>query len=313
VPHAIRYLMPSATNDAAAVLTRALARAGRPATHVQPLPVDRRLPPLPDGTLRWTVRALTGDTGLFLMAQDAGPTRWDLVFARALSAEADGFVVVLDVHPNRGRFGEALFFAGRTIQARSWNAGEGNLDAGPPLMDSERRGTHVAELYEQRFALLCDPDTTRLSAGRLLLAEDWNLPEPWAAFDSATEALGALILASGAPTTSFLATLAPEWRARRRRTRGLGLPYVELRRDGPLDEAVVVNLSRDRGTAVGVELSGGGGSYRWAEAWDGVLRHHGATSGSAGFLRTLSAVSAALGEPLGQLFGCGAGMTEAET
>lgn len=302
--------MPSATNDAAAVLTRALARAGRPVTDIRPLPVDRRLPVLPDGTLRWEVRALTGDTGLFLMAQDVGPTRWDLVFARALSAEADGFVAVLDVHPYRGRFGEALFFAGRTIQARSWHADEGDLDVGPPLTDHERLGTHVTDLYEQRFAALCDPDTTRRFAGRLLLAEDWSLPAPGAEFDLAAEAPSALILATGEPMLSSAAGHAPGWRAYRRRTRGLGQPYLELRRNGPLDETLVVTLSRNLGTAAGVELPGGGGAYRWAEAWDGVLQHQGTTSGAAQFVRTLGAVSAALAEPLGQLLGCGAGMTE---
>src|SRR5262245_47567157 len=114
MPRIIRYLVPGLERDTPERLRAALASTGRRIT-------------TPDGAgaapprlLRWQVRALAGDAGTCREVDDSDADAWDLSLARSLSQVVDGFVAALTTESTASRYGEALFFAGRTVEARSW-------------------------------------------------------------------------------------------------------------------------------------------------------------------------------------------------
>ena len=257
------------------------------------------------------VRSLTGDTGEFLeIEQSGGP--WDLEFARALSAAVEGFVPAVTYASVPGHYGEALFFCGRTLQARSWNLPQGDIDYGPPRVEAELLGVHVLDSYKRYFAALCDPDRELLVDGRLLASANWGMAPHPVEFRADDETGFSLILLASFrdkfETRSVSDSVVPGWRRRIRYTRGLAFPYVELRGEWPLTRDTVAELSgRLQCTAVGLEVSGGGREFCWAEAYRGALERQGQGNSPADFVRVLSTIGSQIGELPGMLFGFGPG------
>lgn len=264
-----------------------------------------------DAELRMSVRNLPGDAGEFLRLDQEGGA-WDPVFARALSEELDGFITAVNYESVPGHYAEALFFCGRTIQARSWNASHGDIDYGPPRLPDELLGVHVLDTYKQYFAKLCHHDKDLLADAQIAASEDWEVSPHPVEFDADGELGFSLILlanfAEGFEVRAASDSAMPGWRRRVRRTRGLGFPYVELRGDWPLAQDAVAELSgRLQCSAVGLEVSGAGKEFCWAEAYHGGMEKQGRDQSPAEFIRVLDSLSWQIGEMPGMLFGLGAG------
>src|SRR6185437_2871131 len=99
----VRYLAPSLMAGDLPKVAQALKESG--------WPVDSS-----GGTaLHLTVRSLTIDEGTFLEIEGEEDRAWNLSFARSLSAAVAGFVSCVRFISGPGRYGEGLFFTGRTL------------------------------------------------------------------------------------------------------------------------------------------------------------------------------------------------------
>jgi hypothetical protein len=294
----IRYAAPSLTPDDLSKVAESLRQTG--------CSLDS-----PGGVfLHLAVRALTLDSGTFLEIDEDGDALWDLSFARALSAAADGFVSTVKYLSGPGHYGEALFFAGRTLQARSWSNSENDLDYGPVRSADELVGVHVQELYNRRFEILCDPDRGLLTHGRLLASEELEMATHPLEFYAGDETGFALVVVGnvgeGLGEQIVQLTEVAGWRRRIRYSHGLAMPYAELRREGPLEPEVVKELSkRLNGTAVGLEVAGAARPFSWASAYRGALEGISHAGSATDFVRTLDILASQMGETPGTMFGYG--------
>ena len=296
----IRYLAPSLTAGDFSIAAQALADSG----------YSRATPGGAHLTL--TARALTLDAGSFLEIDAYGDALWDPFFARALSAAADGFTFTMEYLSVPGHYGEALFFAGRTLQARSWSHGENELAYGPPLNPEEQHGVHVLELYQRRFEILCEHNRELIGHGKVLATENWEVAPHPVRFRAEEETLFSLILVGNVAAEDRErlagATAFAGWRRRLRCTPSMGLPYAEMRRDGPLDTAIVQEVSRRLNcSAVGLEVPGAARGFHWASAWKGDLEDSGEARSAVEFAQILHPLSFQIGETPGMLFGRGGG------
>lgn len=261
--------------------------------------------------LRVTVRTLPGGAGEFLRLDREGGV-WDPVFARALSAELDGFITAVNYESVPGHYAEALFFCGRTLQARSWNAPQGDIDYGPPHLPDELLGVHVLDTYKQYFGALCHHDKDLLADAETVASAAWGVSPHPVTFDAGGELGFSLILlanfAVGFEDRVASDSAMPGWRRRIRRTHGSDFPYVELRGEWPLAQDAVAELSdRLQCSAVGLEVSGAGQEFCWAEAYRGQMEKQGRDRSPTEFIRVLDSLSWQIGEMPGMLFGLGAG------
>jgi hypothetical protein len=264
-----------------------------------------------EAELRLTVRALPGDADEFLRLDQEGGV-WDPAFARALSAELDGFVAAVNYESVPDRYAEALFFCGRTIHARSWNVSQSDLDYGPPRLPEELLGVHVLDTYKQYFAGLCHHDKELLADGQIVTSAAWGMsPHPLEFGADGEVAFSMIVLANFAEGFEAVAatnSAMPGWRRRVRHTRNLGWPYVELRGEWPLARDAVAELSgRLQCQALGLEVSGAGREFCWAEAHHGAMDAEGRGNSPAEFIRVLDSLSWLIAEMPGMLFGLGAG------
>ena len=306
--HFIDCFAPGVGPEAADRIAAALARVGRKVLSRQRLTPGGQAPVAGPGTLRWRVRKLREDGGSFLVVEELGADRWDLAFFRALSATVDGIVVAREDYRREERRGLATFLSGRTVEvaARDSRVGATTL-GGVPL--EELTGTRsVDDVYEERFAELCNTLGFRLREGAVLAAEDWQVSAPTERFAAEKPAAQSWAFLPNVEVAAWKQALASgvakgwEWRAASIR----GTPFVELRRDGAFNEADVAGLTAKVPVAVtALELRGGGEPFRWSEVETGKVVSRGTASGAPELFKVLYRAATLVGEGPGLVLGRG--------
>jgi hypothetical protein len=310
--HFIDCFAPGVGLEAPARLAEALDRAGRRVESRRPLSVDARPPLQPREVLRWRVVQTPGPGGAVLLVDEQPAAQaWDLRLCRALSAVCGGFVVARDAYRNEDREALATFFAGRTVELAAWTQVGGDFHVGAPPISDLLAGRDIDEVYEERFSELCRVTDSGSLLDELMALEDWVVSPPAAeAFSPEGESpTSRVLLADVEPalwTERGLPLVPAGWRWRSLRTPKLGSAYVELAHEQTWDASLVTRLSEALScAALGLEIPGGGGASRWAEAWRGTPEASGTAPGARPLFQILGRFAFLLGEGAGMLFGRG--------
>jgi len=161
-------------------------------------------------------------------------------------------------------------------------------------------------------ALHHQADLVMIGHGKVLATENWEVAPHPVRFRAEQETMFSLILVGNVAAEDRErlagATAFAGWRRRLRCTPSMGLPYAEMRRDGPLDAAIVQEVSRRLNcSAVGLEVPGAARGFHWASAWKGDLEDSGEARSAVEFAQILHPLSFQIGETPGMLFGRGGG------
>ena len=255
--------------------------------------------------LHAVVRRMVHGTGTFAEVFQSGEGPWDPSFARRLSAVTDGFVSTSEYWSVPEEYGEGLFFAGRTLQARSWPPG---LDCGPERVIGEQMGMHVEDVYLRRFGDLCNADVLLRQYGEIVAEQTWRVTPHVVDFKAEEEGGLTRILVGNAPPEReeqmLSITAVPGWQRRLRRTPESGMAYVELRGNDTFDTAILQQLSAAvHGTALMFQVPGAARTCRWASAYRGAVDESQETERADELLRGLYASCFLIGDVPGMLFG----------
>ena len=288
-----RYLVPSLTPGTLFWVEQALLASG--------------YVPSADGEmlLHATVRKIVHGTGTFAEIFQPGEGPWDPWFARQLSQITDGFVSTITYRPVPGLYGEGLFFAGQTLQVRSWPP---ELDYGPPRTDAERTGMSVENLYLRRFGYLCSDDVLARDYSEVVAERTWQVTPNLMRFDPKGEPGLMRMLAGNVPPEKeaqlLAATALPGWNRRLRHAPLVGSPYIELGGGNTFDTEALAQLSAAvDGTALLFHIPGGSRPSRWAGAYKGVVDDGGVNVCADSLLGDIYASCFLLGDVPGMLFG----------
>jgi hypothetical protein len=303
-----------------AALARILARSGCRVERVVSHTVEDQLElqaALGPGMRLFTQFALAapGSPTVWVLDETtAGIEWWNPLLAHELSADLGGFAVSAEASRTLGRYGYAVFFAGRTIEFTSYDYVGGRFDAGQPS------GESTATLDERVYPAFTDLYTrlTDSPASGLLWGQDTRLSSSVAkcfewqsAWRPRTEdepplALAVFALAEErefSTTWDELAAGRPaSWRWHASRTTISQIPYVLLTRDGELDTALCNALARRLNVpAAAVAVHAPGAPFTWWNLQPGEATRHGQARGAAEFADRLMPATVALGERPGVL------------
>jgi hypothetical protein len=306
--HFIDCFAPGVGPEAADRIAAALSRVGRKVLSRQRLTPGGQAPVAGPGTLRWRVQQLRPDGGSFLVVEELGAERWDLAFFRALSAAVSGIVVAREHYRREERRGLATFLSGRTVEVASRDMKVGATTLGGVSLEQLTGSRSVDDVYEERFAELCNTLAFRLREGTVLAAEDWQVSaavERFAAEKPAAQSWAFLPNVEAAAWKQALTSgVAKGWQWRAASVRGT--PFVELRRDGAFDEAELAGLTAKVPAVVtALELRGAGEAVRWSEAEKGKVASRGTASGAPELFKVLYRAATLVGEGPGMVLGRG--------
>jgi hypothetical protein len=307
--HFIDCFAPGVGPEAADRIAAALSRVGRKVLSRQPLAAGGQAPVAAPGTLRWRVHQLREDGGSFLVVEETGPERWDLSFFRALSRSVAGIVVAREHYRREERRGLATFLSGATVEVAARDVKAGATSLGGVSLEQLTGSRSVDEVYEERFAELCNTLGFRLREAKVLAGEDWQVSPPVEKFVAEKPAPVSWAFLPNVEAAAWKQALASgvakgwDWRAASIR----GTPFVELRRDGAFNEAEVAALTAKVPVAVtALEVRGAGEPFRWSEAEKGQVAERGSARGAQELFKVLYRAATLVGEGPGMVWGRGA-------
>lgn len=297
--HVVRGFLPGVDEEEmSAALASALAAGGYAEKERLRLPAGRLRSGLPEGVqaVAWW-RTDAGDGAAALDWILPGRERWDLALMRALSSETGGFGALMESARTRDQYGAALFYAGRAVELAGLDAEHRRVRLGdPPPLPPGGEEEAVAALFEHWFSAATQGHPHGLRRPEEGDLHVWIVErrspagDPYELGPEPPLARAALALVEEDVFREALQG-AEGWRWQARRTDEIGLPYVLLERDGPLDEELLIHLAAACGSsAAAVELPG----LSWLEAEPGGDVRRGLGRGADDLLRLWDRFSAVL-------------------